>query len=80
MPVGRLVKLLPLGTVDDLMHNCIRPSASCSSSSGRPWHLGVIVLTILHTGKKRLQSSLLNLINVTGPQRLIEVKHGEKLL
>ena len=43
MPVCSIVKLLPLGTVDDLMHYCTRPSASCNSASGRPWHLGVIV-------------------------------------
>ena len=50
MPVCSIVKLLPLGTVDDLMHYCTWPSASCNSASGRPWHLGVIVLTILQTG------------------------------
>ena len=52
MPVCSIVKLLPLGTVDDLMHYCTRPSASCNSASCRPRHLGVIVLTILHTGIK----------------------------
>ena len=35
-------KLLPLGTVDDLMHYCTRPSALCNSASGRPWHLFVV--------------------------------------
>ena len=38
MPVCSIVKLLPLSTVDDLMHYCTRP-ASCNSASGRPWHL-----------------------------------------
>ena len=47
MPVCSIVKLLPLGTVDDLMS-----SASCNSASGRPRHLGVIVLTILQMGMK----------------------------
>ena len=49
MPV---VKLLPLGTVNDLMHYCTPPSALCNSASGRPRHLGVIVLNILQTGMK----------------------------
>ena len=43
MPVCSIVKLLPLSAVDDLMHFCTRPSASCNSASGRPRHLGVIV-------------------------------------
>ena len=43
-----------LGTVDDLMHYCTRPSASCTSASDRPRHLGVIVLTILQAGMKYL--------------------------
>ena len=43
MPVCSIVKLLPLGTVDNLMHYCTQPSASCNSASGRPRHLGVIV-------------------------------------
>ena len=34
------------------LHYCTRPSASCNSASGRPRHLGVIVLTILQTGMK----------------------------
>ena len=54
MPVCSIVELLPLGTVDDLMHYCTQPSASCNSASGRPRHLGVIVLTILQTGMKYL--------------------------
>ena len=29
-----------------------KPSASCNSASGRPRHLGVIVLTILQTSMK----------------------------
>ena len=45
MPVCSIVKLLPLGTVDDLMHYCTRPSALGNSASGRPRHLGVIVWT-----------------------------------
>ena len=49
MPVCSVVKLLPLGAVDDLMHYCTRPSASCYSASDRPQHVGVIVLTILQT-------------------------------
>ena len=40
MPICSIVNLLPLGTVDDLMHYCTRPSASCNSVSGRPRHLG----------------------------------------
>ena len=43
MPVCSIVKPLPLGTVDDLMHYCTRPSAACNSASGRPRHLRVIV-------------------------------------
>ena len=50
MHVCSIVKLLPLGTVDDLVHYCTRPMTSCNSASGRPRHLGVIVLTILQTG------------------------------
>ena len=52
MPVCSIVKLFTLGTVDDLTHYSTRPSASCNSASGRPRHLGVIVLTILQTGIK----------------------------
>ena len=54
MPVCSIVKLLPLGTVDDLMHYCTRPLASCNSALGRLRHLGAIVWTILHvqTGMK----------------------------
>ena len=52
MPVCSIVKLLPLGTLDDLMHFCTRPSASFNSAPGRPRHLGVIVLTMLQTGMK----------------------------
>ena len=52
MPVCSIVKLLPLGAVDDLMHYCTQPKALCNSASGRPWHLGAIVLTILQTGMK----------------------------
>ena len=33
MPVCRIVKLLPLGTVIDLMHYCKWPLASCNSAS-----------------------------------------------
>ena len=54
MPVCSIVKLLPLGTVDDLMHYCTRPSVSCNSASGRPQPLGVIIWTILQTGMKKL--------------------------
>ena len=39
-------------TVDDLMHFCTQPSASCHSASGCPQHLWVIVLTILQTDMK----------------------------
>ena len=52
MPVCSIVKLLPLGTVDNLMYYYTRPSAFCNSASGRPRHFGVIVLTILQTGMK----------------------------
>ena len=45
MPVCSIVKLLPLGTVDDLIHYYTRPSASCNSASGRPRNLGLIVLS-----------------------------------
>ena len=31
-----IVKLLPLGTVDDLMHYCTRPKARCNNASGHP--------------------------------------------
>ena len=41
-------------TMDDLMHYCTQPLASYNSASGRPQHLTVIVLTILHTGMKYL--------------------------
>ena len=54
MPAFSIIKLLPLGTVDDLMHFCTRPSALCNSASGLPRHLGVIVLTMLQTGMKKL--------------------------
>ena len=54
MALSSIVKLLPLGTVDDLMNYCTQPSASCNSASGRPPHLGLIVLTILKTGMKLL--------------------------
>ena len=50
--VSSIVKLFPLGTVDDLMHHCTRPSTLCDSASGRPRHLGVMVLTIQQTGMK----------------------------
>ena len=45
MSVCTIVKLLPLGTMDDLIHYYTWPSASCNSASGRPRHLGLIVLT-----------------------------------
>ena len=54
MHICRIVQLLPLGTVDDLMHHCTQLSASCNSASGHPWRLRVIVLTILQTGMKYL--------------------------
>ena len=54
MPVCSTVNLLPLGTIDDLMHYCTRPSALGNSASGRPRHLGVIVWTILQTCMKYL--------------------------
>ena len=44
MPVCIIDKLLHLGTMDDLMHYCTLPSASCNSASGRPPHLRVIVI------------------------------------
>ena len=34
-------KLLPLGAVDDLMHYCMRPVASCNSAPGRSRYRGV---------------------------------------
>ena len=46
MLVCSLVKLLPLGIVDDLMDYFTRPSALCNGASGRPRHLGIIGLTI----------------------------------
>ena len=49
MPVCSIVKLLPLDTMDDLMHFCTRPKAWCNSASGHPGHLGVIVWTLLQT-------------------------------
>ena len=36
MPVCSIVRLLSLGTVDDLMHYCTRPPASCIRSSTAP--------------------------------------------
>ena len=62
MPVCSIVKLLPLSTMDDLMHYCPPPSALSNSASGRPRHLGVIVLTILQTG---MQKKLYIIISVT---------------
>ena len=54
------------GTVGDLMQfnlvYCTRPKSSCNSASGRPWHLGVIVLTILQTGMKKLYNMTLSCI------------------
>ena len=47
-----IVKLLPLGTVDELMHYCTWPSASCNSASGPARHLEEIVLTILQKDMK----------------------------
>ena len=38
MPVCSVVKLLPRGVVDDLMHYCTRTKAEYNSSSGRPTH------------------------------------------
>ena len=52
MSVCSIVKQLPLGTIDDLMHYCTWPSALCNSASGHPRHPRVIVLTILQTGMK----------------------------
>ena len=57
--VCRIVKVLPIGTENDLMHYCTQPLAYevivyfglCISASCRPWHLGVIVFTILQKGK-----------------------------
>ena len=34
MPVCIIVKLLPLGTKDNLMHYCTRPKAKCNCASG----------------------------------------------
>ena len=59
MSVCSIVKLLSLGTVDDPMHYCTRPSAPRNSASGRPRHLGVIVLTILQTCMKSLYTYLI---------------------
>ena len=50
MPICSIVKLLPLGPLEDLMYYCTWPSALYNSASGHPRHLGVIVLTILQTG------------------------------
>ena len=41
--LGDKIVISCLGTVDDLMHYCSRPLASCYSASSRPRHLGVIV-------------------------------------
>ena len=38
MPVCRLINYYPLGTVDDLLNYCTRPSTSCNSVSDRPRH------------------------------------------
>ena len=54
MPVCSIVRLLPIGAIDDLMQYFTRPTALCNSASGRPQHRGVIVLTILQTGMKYL--------------------------
>ena len=61
IPVCSIVKLLSLGTVDDLMHYCKRPKSECNSASGRPRHLGVIVSTILQTCMKLLYNICLHL-------------------
>ena len=50
-PVCRIVKLLPLGAGEDLMHYCTRQNL-CNSASGRARLLRVITLTILQTGMK----------------------------
>ena len=52
MPVCSIVRLSPLGAVDNQMHYCTQPTASCNSASGRLHHLGLTVLTILQTGMK----------------------------
>ena len=77
MPVCSIVKLLPLGTVDDLMHYCIRPSASGNSASGGPRHLRVIVLTILQTGMKKLYNIVLLLVSMSVESK--KVKPGLNL-
>ena len=43
---NRFSVALPLGASDVPMHYCSWPSASGNSASGRPRHLGAIVLTI----------------------------------
>ena len=75
MPVCSIVKLLPLGTVDDLVHYCTWfPSAKCNSASGRPRHLGVIVLTILQTGMK-LELFFYEKIDVSPPFDVKSMSH-----
>ena len=54
MPVCSIVRLLPIGAMDDLMQYFTLPTALCNSASGGPPHRGVIVLTILQTGMKYL--------------------------
>ena len=52
------------------MHYCTRPKASCTSASGIPWHLRVIVLTILSHGLvnyKPFTSVCLEAASVTRP-------------
>ena len=73
MPVCTIVKVLPLGTVDDLMHSCTRLSASCNSPSGRPRHLGVIVLTILQTDLKQMYTSQ-NYVEINACATITNVK------
>ena len=76
MPICTVVKQLPLGTVDDLLHYCTQPSASCNSASGRPRHLGVIVLTKPQTGMKTLYTRNQYMDTVTNSVDPDEMMHS----
>ena len=68
MSVCSIVKLFPLGTVDDLIHYYNRPSASCNSASGRPQHPVILLLTILQAGMKLYNTAIDNVQNFQNPE------------
>ena len=62
------VKLLHLGAMDNLMHYCTRPSASCNSAPGPPQPRGVLSL-FLHTLAARVDSKK-NIRNFKHPKNI----------